>query len=211
MTCQLKNRYHDSMKSDDHWLSREIIDRFLRYVKIETTSDRHQTTTPSTECQWDLLHLLKEELEEIGIRDVQLDKHGYLIGRIPSNIQGVSQPPVIGFMAHVDTSEDVSGKGVKPQLHEDYKGGVIKLKNGVQIDPEEFQLLKNSNSNLYLNYAFKANSLYRVEIKSINDIEISDNKNVSVANDFRLVNLYPNPSDGNVYLKLILKTSLHLS
>jgi len=130
------------MISEDKWLSRQIVARFLRYVKIETTSDRHQTKIPSTECQWDLLNLLVTELEEIGIKDITLDKHGYLIARIPSNIDGVSQPPVIGFMAHVDTAEDVSGKGVKPIIHEDYDGGVIKLKNKILIDPDEFQTLK---------------------------------------------------------------------
>lgn len=114
----------------------------MRYVKIETTSDRHKDVIPSTPGQWDLLNLLKDELKELGITDVSLDKHGYLIASMESNIDDVSQPPVIGFMAHVDTSEDVSGKNVKPLLHKKYDGKDIQLTEDVTISVKESPELK---------------------------------------------------------------------
>ena len=129
------------MKSDDQWFTRQIVERFIKYVKIDTTSDRHKQEIPSTPCQWDLLHLLDRELEEIGIQNRNLDEHGYLIARLESNIDEVTQPPVIGFMAHVDTSEDVSGKNVSPIVHEHYDGAAIELKDGVTLKTAENPLL----------------------------------------------------------------------
>ena len=118
----------------------EILERFVRYAKIETTSDLHQDVTPSTECQWDLLNLLVEELKELGITDITLNEHGYLIARLESNFSklkpGAPEPPVIGFMAHVDTSSDVSGKNVNPIIHDNYDGKPINLKSEVIIDPQ---------------------------------------------------------------------------
>lgn len=93
----------------------------------------HEDVCPSTACQWDLLNLLVEELKELGIKDIELNEHGYLIARLESNMD--KDVPVIGLMAHVDTSSDVSGTGVKPQIHENYDGKPIKLKNGIVIDP----------------------------------------------------------------------------
>ena len=130
------------MNSDDQWFTRQIIDRFLRYVKIETTSDRHKQEIPSTPCQWDLLHLIDRELEELGIKNRTLDEHGYLIARLESNIDEVTQPPVVGFMAHVDTSEDVSGKNVSPIVHENYDGATIELKDGIILETTDNPLLK---------------------------------------------------------------------
>jgi tripeptide aminopeptidase len=93
--------------------------------------------TPSTECQWDLLNLLREELEALGIQDITLDDHGYLLARIPPT-QDAEEAPTIGFMAHVDTSSDAPGKGVEPVLHENYDGEPIVLEGGTIIDPKEF-------------------------------------------------------------------------
>ena len=95
----------------------------------------HKDVCPSTDCQWDLLNMLKDELTDLGITDIDLNEHGYLIARLESNTE--KDVPVIGLMAHVDTSSDVSGTDVKPQIHEDYDGKPIKLKNGVVIDPAE--------------------------------------------------------------------------
>ena len=120
------------------WLEKQILDRFVRYVRIETTSDRHGEQIPSTPGQWDLLRLLVSELEELGIEEIELDGHGYLIARLPSNIEGKSENQVIGFLAHVDTSAEASGKDVKPQLHHNYDGSIIELKDGITLDPGEF-------------------------------------------------------------------------
>lgn len=114
-----------------------LLERFLRYAKIDTTSDLHVEEIPSTACQWDLLKLLEQELKDLGLSDVSLNKNGYLIARLPANLPAGKEAPVIGFMAHVDTSSDMSGKDVKPLLHENYDGGVIPLSGEFKLDPEE--------------------------------------------------------------------------
>ena len=134
--------YDRGMNSNTQWIKEQVLDRFLRYVKIDTTSDRHIEEIPSTPGQWDLLNLLVTELKELGIQDIDLDEHGYLSARIPSNLPEGEAAPVIGFMAHVDTSLDITGKDVKPQLHENYDLGVINLGSGYKLDPEEHPELK---------------------------------------------------------------------
>ena len=120
-----------------------LLDRFLRYVKIETTSDPRKEVTPSTEGQWELLRMLEAELKDAGADEVYLDKHGYLIGRFPAG-KGGKKAPVIGLMAHVDTSPDMSGKNVKPQIVEDYDLSVISLgKSGYSLNPAEHPALLN--------------------------------------------------------------------
>jgi tripeptide aminopeptidase len=118
------------MKSYAELLSRpfapELTARFLRYAKIETTSDRHSNETPSTASQWELGRLLLEELRALGIEDATLDDRCYLIARIPAS-PGCEGAPSIGLMAHVDTASDVSGANVKPRLVERYDGGDILL------------------------------------------------------------------------------------
>ena len=120
----------------------ELLERFLRYVKIETTSNAHSETIPSTPGQWDLLHMLEKELREAGAEKVTLDTHGYLIARFPSNVTG-GAPPVIGFMAHVDTAPDVSGKNVTPQIIENYDLAPIPLgKSGYVLSAREHPALE---------------------------------------------------------------------
>lgn len=120
-----------------------VIERFLRYIKIDTQSAHKSTTYPSTDKQFDLLRLLVDELLELGLEDVAIDQYGYVTATLPANIekQGV---PVIGFLAHVDTSPDLSGKNVNPQFVEDYDGGIITLnaEKGITMSPEEFPDLK---------------------------------------------------------------------
>ncbi|MBI9107635.1 MAG: peptidase T [Spirochaetales bacterium] len=113
----------------------DILKRFVRYAEITTTSDRSKDVTPSTDCQWDLLRLLESELRELGVNDIDLNEHGYLIARLEANTE--RDVPVIGFMAHVDTSSDVSGTNVKPRIHENYNGELITLENGIVINPAE--------------------------------------------------------------------------
>jgi tripeptide aminopeptidase len=120
-------------------LAADVLDRFLRYVRIDTQSAHGVTASPSTEKQLDLARLLRDELEEIGLEDVRLDEFGYVYGSLP----GVESAPAIGLIAHMDTSPDVTATGVDPQVHEGYDGGVIELPNeGVVLDPEELPLLQ---------------------------------------------------------------------
>ena len=119
-------------------LAADVLDRFLRYVRIDTQSAHGATTSPSTEKQLDLSRLLRDELEEIGLEDVRLDEFGYVYGSLP----GKEGAPAIGYVAHVDTSPDVTGAGVSPLVHEAYDGGRIELPHeGIVLDPEELPLL----------------------------------------------------------------------
>ncbi len=110
---------HLCRMKDEKWIKEQLLDKFLRYIKIDTKSDPHNTSViPSTKCQWDLLNLLKSELEELGINKITLNEHGYLIAVLESNLKEGQKAPVIGLMAHVDTSPDMSGTDVKPQIIE---------------------------------------------------------------------------------------------
>ena len=115
----------------------KILDRFLRYVSVDTQSDENSQTQPSSAKQLDLLRMLRDELESMGV-EATLDEYGYVMGTIPSNID--RKVPVIGFIAHVDTSPDASGANVRPQIIKDYDGGDIELKGvpGLALKPSEF-------------------------------------------------------------------------
>lgn len=114
----------------------KVVERFIRYAKEHTTSDPDSVSFPSTYRQVAFMKKLEAELKEIGLHEVELDKNGYLTASVPANAPG--EIPVIGFIAHVDTSPDFSGENVQPQIVENYDGNAIKLKNGVVIDPVEF-------------------------------------------------------------------------
>ena len=109
----------------------EILERFLKYVVVDTQSIEPlaETKHPSFEGEWDLLKLLEKELRELGLSDVALDEHGYLLARVPATTADL---PCIAFSAHVDTADDVAGNGVKPVVN-DYAGGDLILKNGLVI------------------------------------------------------------------------------
>ena len=115
----------------------KILDRFLRYVAVDTQSNEESESQPSTEKQLNLLRLLRDELQAMGV-DATLDEYGYVMGKIPANVE--KDVPAVGFIAHVDTAPDASGAGVKPQIVPDYDGGAIDLKGvpGLQLKPEEF-------------------------------------------------------------------------
>ena len=108
-----------------------VLDRFLRYVKVNTRSQEDSETYPSTSCQWDLLRMLEGEMKTLGLLDVKLDRWGYCLGTLPAN--SPKKVPTVAFLAHVDTSPEVSGEGVKPVLHQNYQGGDIVLPG----DPEQ--------------------------------------------------------------------------
>jgi tripeptide aminopeptidase len=111
-----------------------ILPRFLRYVTFWTTSDLHKTDTPSTLGQWELAKCLVQELQALGLTDISLTDHCYVIARVPATV-GKEQAPVIGLMAHLDTSAEVSGKEVQPALVKQYDGKVINGIEGVLLDP----------------------------------------------------------------------------
>jgi tripeptide aminopeptidase len=102
-----------------------VLDRFLRYVQIDTQSDPNSHSFPSTEKQKDLSVLLAKELQEIGLADAHADEHGYVYATIPSNSE--KAVPVICFCSHVDTAPDCSGTHVKPLVHKQYSGADIVL------------------------------------------------------------------------------------
>ncbi|MFA1643253.1 peptidase T [Chryseomicrobium imtechense] len=118
-----------------------LIERLTRYVKIDTQSDAASTSTPSTEGQWDLLHVLKAELETMGMTEVTLDDNGYLFATLPATT--TEDVPTIGFLAHVDTATDYTGKDVKPQLVENYDGEDLPLNDSTVMKVADFPELKN--------------------------------------------------------------------
>jgi len=123
-----------------------VLDRFLRYVAIDTQSSEGSDTYPSTEKQLDLLRLLADELRQLGVSDVTLDSWGYVMatlpGNMPRNNPEFKSVPVVGFIAHVDTSPSVSGANVKPQVVE-YGGGDIVF-NGAIFDDGQATVHENS-------------------------------------------------------------------
>jgi len=122
----------------------EILERFLRYVKINTRSDEEVTDrTPSTDVQWDLARLLEGELRELGLQDIELNEQCFLTATLPANTD--KELPVIAFLAHMDTSPDYNGANVNPQIIEKYDGGEIPLKGkeGMVLSPKLFPDLLN--------------------------------------------------------------------
>lgn len=119
-------------------MKREIIDRFTSYARIDTQSDESSDTTPSTPGQWTLLRMLEEELKQIGMQEVNLDENGYLMATLPSNT--TKDVPVIGFLAHVDTATDFTGKNVQPQIVDNYDGADILLNKSLSVilSPRDF-------------------------------------------------------------------------
>lgn len=121
----------------------KLLNRFLAYVKIYSTSDAESETTPSTLRQWDIAKYITEELRTIGLEDVSLDDNGYIMGYIPSNLENDNRP-TIGFISHYDTSPDFSGENVKPQIWENYDGSdlVLNQTTGFTLSASKFESLK---------------------------------------------------------------------
>jgi tripeptide aminopeptidase len=114
----------------------DLLQRFLRYVRVDTQSDETSTTFPSTPGQLALLEMLKQELDELGAADVQMTKHGYVMASVPANTRK-ARVPTVAFFAHVDTAPDCSGKDVKPIVHRKYDGRAIKFPDNpvLTLDP----------------------------------------------------------------------------
>jgi len=124
-------------------MKQEILNKFLRYVQRDTQSDENSKTYPSTKKQFDLAHLLEKELNDLGLANVEVDKFGYVTATLLSNIE--KEIPVIGFLAHMDTAPDMSGKNVRPQVFENYNGEDIILNKDLDVNllVKEFPELKN--------------------------------------------------------------------
>ena len=121
-----------------------VVDRFLQYVKFDTQSDELPNMTPSTPGQRIFAQHLEKELREMGLSDISLDDNGYLMATLPGNT-GRKDVPTVGFIAHLDTSPDMSGRHVSPRIVENYDGGDITLnaEKGIVLSPSEFPELKN--------------------------------------------------------------------
>ena len=121
-------------------VNQKLKERFLKYISFDTQSSEESNTIPSTEKQKDLAKYLNEELKLIGINESFMDEYGYVYGYLPSNCNSKN---TIGLIAHLDTSDEASGKNVKPQIITNYNGGVISLnkKLNLLLDPNEFEYL----------------------------------------------------------------------
>ena len=117
----------------------ELLERFIRYVKVNTMSSEDGTTTPSTMEQFDLAMMLKDELIELGLEDANVDEHAIVTASLKSNC---GSDLSIGFIAHLDTIPGFSGKNVKPQVIRNYDGNRVDLK-GISLDPAEFPFLSD--------------------------------------------------------------------
>ena len=122
---------------------KKVHERFLEYVKVDTKSDEETRTTPSTKGQLELGKILAEELKAIGLQDVRIDEFGYVYGTVKGNID--KKVPTVGFISHMDTAPDMSGRNVKPQIVENYDGGIVTLNKelNIKLDPKELPELKN--------------------------------------------------------------------
>ena len=126
-----------------------VIERFLKYVSFDTQSDETTEITPSTSKQMVFAKYLQSELEDLGLEDISLDENGYLFATLPANVD--RDIPTIGFIAHIDTSPDMSGKDVKPRIVADYQGQDIPLceEEGIILSPNQFpELLDHISEDL---------------------------------------------------------------
>jgi tripeptide aminopeptidase len=124
-------------------MKQQILDRFLRYISYDTKSDENATVYPSTESQRAFARMLCEELKSIGISDAETDSNSYVYATLPSNIS--NKVPVVGFIAHMDTSPDMPGNNIKPQIVRDYDGKDIILhsENNIILKTSEYPELKH--------------------------------------------------------------------
>ncbi|QOR73134.1 peptidase T [Cruoricaptor ignavus] len=121
----------------------KLLNRFLNYVKIYSTSDPESASTPSTPQQWNIAKFIFEELQQMGLENVEIDGNGYIYATIPATRD--AQEPTVGFIAHYDTSPDFSGENVNPKVWENYDGGDLPLnpETGFTLSPAQFESLKN--------------------------------------------------------------------
>lgn len=121
-------------------MKKNLLDNFLKYVKIDTMSDENSNQTPSTQKQFDLANILVNELKDLGLQDVYLSENCFVYATLPSNIKGNTKS--IGFIAHMDTIPGFSGTNINPNVIENYNGKTIPL-NGIELNPKQFPFMKN--------------------------------------------------------------------
>ena len=135
-----------TMETDRAWFESELLERFLRYVRVYTTSDRHATSRPSTQRQIALCDILADELSALGVGDISRYANGVIIARLPGRPAAggtAAAGTCIGFMAHVDTAPDFTGENVNPQVVRDYRGGPIALgTTGLSLSPDAYPVLE---------------------------------------------------------------------
>ncbi len=133
--------YMENIQLDGIWREK-LLNRFITYIKIFSTSDAESETTPSTERQWDIANYLYKELQDLGLEDVSIDEKGYVFGFIPSNKE--DKVPQVGFIAHYDSSPDFNGENVNPQIWENYDGEDLLLnkETGFTLSSTKFESLK---------------------------------------------------------------------
>ncbi|HEX7069815.1 MAG TPA: hypothetical protein VF190_03370, partial [Rhodothermales bacterium] len=121
-----------------------VVQRFLRYVQIDTTSDPASESTPSSERQKDLGRLLLAELRDLGLKDAEMDQFGYVFATIPA-VGADPATPIVALLAHMDTASDAPGKGVKPVIHRSYDGSALRLPGNpdVVLDPAHRPALRD--------------------------------------------------------------------
>ena len=132
------NYQNVNCKSLNRKIDMTLVDRFLKYVSFDTQSDESTGLTPSTPKQMVFAEYLKTELESLGLEDITLDEHGYLFATLPANID--KEVPTIGFIAHMDTSPDMTGKDVTPRIVKGYDGTDIVLcaEENIILSPAQF-------------------------------------------------------------------------
>ena len=128
----------------------QITERFIKYVTIDTESDPNNPAFPSTAKQWDLAKVLENELNQIGMQDVELDENCYIMATLPSNLD--YEVPTIGFVAHIDTSPDFTGANVKPQIIESYDGKdiILNKEQNIILSPDYFDDLLQYKSQIII-------------------------------------------------------------
>ena len=121
----------------------KVEERFIRYAKMDTQSDPENEQCPSTEKQWALARLLVNELQQIGLQEVSIDEHAYVMATLPANTD--KKIPVIGFIAHMDTAPDFTAENVQPQIHKNYDGGDLLLnkERNIVLSPDDFKDLRS--------------------------------------------------------------------
>ena len=132
-------------------MKEKVLEKFLRYISIDTASDPESESQPSTSKQLDLSRLLVKELREMGINNAELDEWGYVMATIASNLPEGEDVPAIGFIAHVDSAPDASGANIKPQIIKSYDGSdiIINKELGFVMKVDDFpELLKSSSVKL---------------------------------------------------------------
>jgi len=132
------------MNLDDQkqWFEKKLLARFLRYVRVETTSNKHTTSIPSSKGQLHFAAMLLNELKSLQIPQAALDENGFVSAILPTSSPSLKQQ-TIGFIAHLDTSPDVTGTHVEPIVHENYSGKALMLKQGIRLSPHDSPTLKN--------------------------------------------------------------------